>query len=398
MAAWRHSDPHRSAIFVGDFIDRGPGQLQTIGIVRSMLDTGSAQAVMGNHEFNAVAWHTPGLQRSGQHLRKRSDKNQQQPHAFLIETEHHSALHQDVVDWLLTLPVWLDLRGLRIGHACWDSAHIAVLATQLLEHNALPSLATVLAAVLVAASAKAAGRIKSVGTERLMSVASLEEDGDVAYVGTVDAGAQSHVPGDYFPLLVAEVLGVSHRVAACALRAPRNCTARKRQPVGGWAGSLRRNSFSLRHLDRRLTLFDGRGLRRRAWARALGCGSTSAYPCAKVRDQFGRVCGCQLWVAALRRHRHRRTLGLISVEDAVDQCRVRFGHPRAQVGNPGKRTLAIGAVASDAGGLIQCFSIGGRDAGRCKCEHEQQGSENEVIHVSCSREKKGAQAAAHQKP
>lgn len=50
---WRH--PERTAIFVGDFIDRGPGQLETLRIVRSMVDAGSALAVMGNHEFNAIA-------------------------------------------------------------------------------------------------------------------------------------------------------------------------------------------------------------------------------------------------------------------------------------------------------------------------------------------------------
>ena len=57
LGAWRH--PERSAIFVGDFIDRGPGQLETIRIVREMLDAGTALAVMGNHEFNAIAWYTP---------------------------------------------------------------------------------------------------------------------------------------------------------------------------------------------------------------------------------------------------------------------------------------------------------------------------------------------------
>ena len=55
--AWRH--PGRQAIFVGDLIDRGPQQLETIDIVRRMVDTGTAQVVLGNHEFNAVAYATP---------------------------------------------------------------------------------------------------------------------------------------------------------------------------------------------------------------------------------------------------------------------------------------------------------------------------------------------------
>ena len=45
-SAWRH--PDRQAIFVGDFIDRGPKQIETVATVRAMVDAGSAQAVMGN--------------------------------------------------------------------------------------------------------------------------------------------------------------------------------------------------------------------------------------------------------------------------------------------------------------------------------------------------------------
>ena len=56
--AYRH--PERQAVFVGDLIDRGPEQLATLRIVRSMVDAGDTLAVLGNHEFNAVAWATRG--------------------------------------------------------------------------------------------------------------------------------------------------------------------------------------------------------------------------------------------------------------------------------------------------------------------------------------------------
>ena len=67
--AYRH--PERTALFVGDFIDRGPQQLSSVMTVRRMVDAGSAQAVMGNHEFNAIAWHTPDPTKAGEHLRPR---------------------------------------------------------------------------------------------------------------------------------------------------------------------------------------------------------------------------------------------------------------------------------------------------------------------------------------
>src|SRR5690606_7959410 len=49
---WRCSG--RQAVFVGDLIDRGPQQLEVLRLVRRMVDGGSAQVVMGNHEFNAI--------------------------------------------------------------------------------------------------------------------------------------------------------------------------------------------------------------------------------------------------------------------------------------------------------------------------------------------------------
>jgi hypothetical protein len=143
--AWRHSDPDRTAIFVGDFIDRGPGQLAALATVRAMIDAGTAQAVMGNHEFNAVAWHTPDDANPGQHLRKRSGKNQKQHQAFLSETEHDPALHRELVNWFLTLPLWLDLPGIRVVHACWDPEQMAALAPRLRPGNKL-DLALVAAA------------------------------------------------------------------------------------------------------------------------------------------------------------------------------------------------------------------------------------------------------------
>lgn len=117
---WRH--PQRKAVFVGDFIDRGPCQRGTIDIVRPMVDSGSALAVMGNHEFNAIAWHTRG--KNGRYLRSHFGKkygasNRKQHREFLREYEGDKDLHADVIAWFLTLPLWLDIPGIRVVHACW---------------------------------------------------------------------------------------------------------------------------------------------------------------------------------------------------------------------------------------------------------------------------------------
>ena len=73
---YRHTD--RQAIFLGDFIDRGPKIRETLEIVRPMIDSGVALSVMGNHELNALAFHTPDPDKPGEHLRPHDEKNTHQ--------------------------------------------------------------------------------------------------------------------------------------------------------------------------------------------------------------------------------------------------------------------------------------------------------------------------------
>ena len=115
--AWRH--PSRTAVFVGDFIDRGPRQIAAVDLVRRMVDSGSALAVMGNHELNAIAYATPDDERPGKYLRPHSTTNTHQHQAFLHEVGFGSALHAELISWFLTLPLWLELPSLRVVHACW---------------------------------------------------------------------------------------------------------------------------------------------------------------------------------------------------------------------------------------------------------------------------------------
>ena len=44
--------------FVGDYIDRGPKIKETLAIVKSMVDNDSGYALLGNHEYNALCYHT----------------------------------------------------------------------------------------------------------------------------------------------------------------------------------------------------------------------------------------------------------------------------------------------------------------------------------------------------
>ena len=121
---YRH--PERVAVFAGDFVDRGPRQREVLAIARAMVEAGAARAVMGNHEFNAIGYATPDGE--GGFLRPRTEKNRAQHRAFLDEIGDGSPDHADAVAWFKTLPLWLDLGGLRIVHACWNGAARRTLA------------------------------------------------------------------------------------------------------------------------------------------------------------------------------------------------------------------------------------------------------------------------------
>lgn len=130
---------------MGDFIDRGPKQLKTVDLVRHMLDAGSAQAVMGNHELNAIAYATESGSKPGSHLREHSTKNQGQHARFLAAVGGGSPLHTELVGWFKSLPLWLDLDGFRVVHACWDESLRAQLSGYFTEGNRLSDAALQLA-------------------------------------------------------------------------------------------------------------------------------------------------------------------------------------------------------------------------------------------------------------
>jgi hypothetical protein len=123
--AWRHRASRR-VIFVGDLIDRGPAQLETVAIARQMIEADSARIVMGNHEFNAIAFATLDPGNPGRHLRLRKGNNVLHHATFLDSVGGpDTPLHQDLIGFLRVMPLWLDLPELRVIHACWDPQAIA---------------------------------------------------------------------------------------------------------------------------------------------------------------------------------------------------------------------------------------------------------------------------------
>jgi hypothetical protein len=122
---WRH--PRRTAIFVGDLIDRGPKQLATVELVRAMVGAGAGRCILGNHEFNAIAWVTPDPEHPGKFLRDHHKPGNRAQHQAFLDVVEGTRRQKEITDWFKTLPVWLDLPGLRVVHACWHQESVEVL-------------------------------------------------------------------------------------------------------------------------------------------------------------------------------------------------------------------------------------------------------------------------------
>jgi len=87
-------------------------------IVRGMVDAGTALAILGNHEVNAMRYGTIGS--NGRPLRSHTSNNTIQ-HQKTLDEFRDPAEWAFWLKWFAGLPFCLDLGGLRAVHACWDA-------------------------------------------------------------------------------------------------------------------------------------------------------------------------------------------------------------------------------------------------------------------------------------
>ncbi len=121
---YRHPEG-RKVIFLGDFIDRGPKIRETLHLVRNMVEASEAFAIAGNHELNAVFFHTPdGI---GGYLRSHNKRHTESHAATLAAFTGREEEWADWLDWMKRLPLFLDLGALRAVHAAWDEEAITFL-------------------------------------------------------------------------------------------------------------------------------------------------------------------------------------------------------------------------------------------------------------------------------
>ncbi|MBO6883051.1 MAG: hypothetical protein JJ869_05645 [Marivita sp.] len=133
-----HADPTRlhtsldaatgsNVAFLGDFIDAGnsvdvPDDASVLRKVRSLVDHEGALAVMGNHELNAILFHR--RDNKGAPLRQHSSNNVSQHASFLDNIGFATPSAIEWTEWFLSIPLWIELEGLNLVHACWDQIAI----------------------------------------------------------------------------------------------------------------------------------------------------------------------------------------------------------------------------------------------------------------------------------
>lgn len=125
--AYRYPGDERMVVFLGDYIDRGSQVRETVNLVRAMRDAGSAVALIGNHEFNALSfWHENGV--GGHHIHaihggylREHAFNKVAIHVKTVESfRGRKAEFFEMLDFFKTLPFFLETETFRAQHACFD--------------------------------------------------------------------------------------------------------------------------------------------------------------------------------------------------------------------------------------------------------------------------------------
>src|SRR5690625_1140834 len=104
----------RKLVFIGDFCDRGPDSPGVIKLVEKLVASGTAYAILGNHELNLMA--DDAKDGSGWFFDARYDSDLPYYAPFVRATSQEK---NNIVEFLNQLPIALERDDIRIVHASW---------------------------------------------------------------------------------------------------------------------------------------------------------------------------------------------------------------------------------------------------------------------------------------
>ncbi|MBN2164943.1 MAG: metallophosphoesterase [Marinilabiliaceae bacterium] len=117
---WMH--PVNKAVFVGDFINRGPNNRRVIEIIKNMVDNQKGYAILGNHEINAISYFT--LKNNGQPIKIPGSSNKRFLDKIKAEYKNDLNTFEKRLKWLRKLPLFYDFGDVRVVHAYWSDYNI----------------------------------------------------------------------------------------------------------------------------------------------------------------------------------------------------------------------------------------------------------------------------------
>ncbi len=117
----RHAEGRR-LVFVGDLVDRGPDSPAVLEQVRRLVENHSAQCVLGNHELNILI----GNRKPDNIWFFHHELPAGHPAAARPQVRIEARARRTILDFFASLPLALERPDVRIVHACWDDAAIAI--------------------------------------------------------------------------------------------------------------------------------------------------------------------------------------------------------------------------------------------------------------------------------
>ncbi|MFZ5430124.1 MAG: metallophosphoesterase [Bacteroidota bacterium] len=128
-----YAHPERKAVFVGDFTNRGPEIRQTVQIIRQMVESDSAYAVLGNHEISNILYHLKN--EFDQPVLREKGKRFFSVTQTINEYKPFRQEWKETRKWMRGLPLFLELDGIRVVHAFWSDTNIDILRSELPAGN-----------------------------------------------------------------------------------------------------------------------------------------------------------------------------------------------------------------------------------------------------------------------